>query len=158
RLREQLREQGIAFDQAASAKATAAANFTRIRKENQLEQRAGEIEVKLASLQSQKYKGNDPIEKEILELKVKQAQVALERSQLRGQASETQAKLELDAKPAIFDQEAARKRNVEAQFPRCVLVAPPDGIAVHYIPPSTPRGSAAAVVAMGEPVREGQKL
>lgn len=158
RLREQLREHGVAFDQAVLAKATAAATLNRIRKENQLEQRAGEIEVKLASLELQKYSGNDPIDKEILELKVKQAQVALERSQLRGQANEAQAKLDLDAKTAVLDQDGARKRNVEAQLARCVLVAPHDGIAVHYFPSSSPRGLAVPLVAEGEPVREGQRL
>jgi RND family efflux transporter MFP subunit len=95
-----------------------------------------------------------------LEAKVEQAQRSLER--LRGEikAREGQAEADRQAKRAIYEQEAARVREIEEQVGHCRLTAPRDGLVVYYLP--TPdrlgRAAPAPLVAVGEPVREGQKL
>lgn len=154
RLREQLRTHKVTFDQAVSARAEAEASLARIRKENQLDARAGEVEVKLAKLRM-KNTSKDRVEREILELKVEQAQIKLERGKLRGQAREARARSELNARATALDRETVRKRDLESRLASCVLRAPHDGIAVH-VAARTGRGR--PVVAVGEPVCGGQVL
>jgi len=159
-LREQIRAQIVALAQAHAARAAAEANLTRVRKEIQLDTRAGEIEVKLAELNLRNSSSKE--EREILALKVEQAGINLERVQLRGQVKEERATADLHAKTAVLDQQTARKRDMEARLGACVLYAPHDGIAVHYASEAKRPGSGvpdgAPVMAVGEPVREGQKL
>jgi RND family efflux transporter MFP subunit len=60
---------------------------------------------------------------------------------------------------AALDAAAKRVKELEEDVARCKLVAPHDGMAVYYVPEQGRFGAGAqAVVAQGEPVRQGQKL
>jgi multidrug efflux pump subunit AcrA (membrane-fusion protein) len=54
--------------------------------------------------------------------------------------------------------DAARVKELEAELEKCVIKAPMEGIAVYVQPPRGRVGGAAGIVAVGEPVKEGQKL
>lgn len=157
-LREQAGEQRVAFDQAVAARALAESSLTRIRKENQLDVRAAQVDVKLAKLVLAKNDGKDSTEREILALKMEQAEIKLERIRLRGQDKDDRAVADLISKVATLRRETDRKRDLEARLAGCLLRAPHDGVAVHYVPETPRPGLRAPVVAVGEPVREGQKL
>ncbi|MFO0845594.1 MAG: sigma-70 family RNA polymerase sigma factor [Gemmataceae bacterium] len=151
-LRDQLHEQRVMFDQAVAAKTAAGASLARIQKENHLDTRAGEVEVKLARLEVRKNASKDPVEREILELKVEQALIRLDRGKLRGEAREARATSDLNAKAVALARETARKGDLEARLASCVLLAPHDGMAVHFVPDG-PRRGPASLLAVGDSVQ-----
>ncbi len=157
-LREQFRECAAGVDKARAATAEAEANLALVREEKQLASREGENEVKLARLRLKRYTGDDALEKEERQLLVEKAQLALERRNLRARTKEATAESLLKARMAALNQEAARKRDLEARLADCTLRAPHDGVAVHFVGRAPGRGAAAPIVAVGEPVRAGQKL
>lgn len=157
-LREQFRTQEITLEQAQAARLAAEANLKLVRKENELAVRSEELSLKVAGLELKKDDGKDAERKEILELKVEHAQLALETAKLRGRASELKADADLKAKASAFEQERKRKSAIETQLAECVIKAPRAGLVVYYIPETSRFGSTAAILAVGERVREGQKL
>jgi RNA polymerase sigma factor (sigma-70 family) len=161
-LREQFRECAAAVDKARSATAEAEANLALAREEKQLASREGENEVKLARLRLKRYTGDDALEKEERQLMMEKAQLALKRRNLRARAKEARAESLLKARVTALDQETARLRALEARLADCTLRAPHDGVAVHFVVQlagrAPGRGAAAPIVAVGEPVRAGQKL
>jgi multidrug resistance efflux pump len=157
-LREQLRAQKITLEHARAVRLAADANLKLARKETELAVRGGELALKAARLELKRDDGKDAERKEVLELKVEQARLALETAQLRGRAGELTAEADLKAKASAEEQAAQRKSAVEAQLAECVIKAPRAGLAVYYVPESSRPGNPAPVLAVGEPVREGQKL
>src|SRR5262249_40063089 len=71
-----------------------------------------------------------------------------------------QAEADKLAKTSVYEQESAKKREIEAEIAKCFIVAPQDGLVVYYVPEQSRSGggSQQSIVAQGEPVREGQKL
>jgi RND family efflux transporter MFP subunit len=61
---------------------------------------------------------------------------------------------------SIYQQELARKQDLESQIAKCIIRAPQDGLVVYFVPEQVRGGGGAqqSVVAQGEPVREGQKM
>src|SRR5262249_30529341 len=64
----------------------------------------------------------------------------------------------LAAKEALAATAAARLPEIEEQIKACKIVAPKDGWVVYYVPEQARKRFEHAIVAQGEPVREGQKL
>jgi multidrug efflux pump subunit AcrA (membrane-fusion protein) len=157
-LREQLRTQKVALEQAQAARLAADAGLRLARKEGELAVRSGELGLKVARLELKRDDGKDAERKEVLELKVGQAQLALETARLRGHAGELKADAELKAKAGAEEQVVKRKGAIEAQLAECVLKAPRAGLVIYHVPETSRPGSPAAALAAGEPVREGQKL
>jgi multidrug resistance efflux pump len=157
-LQEQLKTQKLAQEQADAGKVQATEHLGLVRKENDVELRLGELAVKLADLELKRYTGTDRDRRQVLELKVDQARLLLERGRAQGKAREVQADLDLCGKTALAEQETARVRGTEEELKLCTLVAPRDGLALHYVPEQARFGVGRPVVAAGEPVREGQKL
>jgi multidrug efflux pump subunit AcrA (membrane-fusion protein) len=157
-LRDQARMQEIALSKATADKVAAEENFKMVEKQNQLDIRSAEIKLKLAHLELKKFTGKDADAREILALKVAQAQVNLETVHLQSKgkavAAETQAKMH----SAIESQEVEKKRDLESQLAACLIKAPQAGLVVYHVPEGARWGGNSAVVAPGEPVREGQKL
>ena len=143
---------------AASAAATAAAE------EVQRARRAGEVTVRLAQIEVELAEADrkqppDGANKRVLDLKVERAQLRLEqvKNEVRGRLSKAEAEGRKLA--AAAQAEAARVRALEAELAKCVLTAPLDGIAVYYVAEASRFGRVLpAVIAVGELVREGQKL
>jgi RNA polymerase sigma factor (sigma-70 family) len=157
-LRAQLRTQKMALEQAQTARLTADVNLKLARKENELAIRSGELSLKVARIEMRKDDGKDADRKEILELRIEQAQLALETAKLRGRARELKADAYLKAKVSAEEQEVKRTSAIEAQLAECVIKAPQAGLVIYHVPERSRFGSPGEVVAAGEPVREGQKL
>jgi multidrug resistance efflux pump len=92
--------------------------------------------------------------------KVKQAADELDRAKAQASAKEVQARIDRDTKKSIHQQGLDKLKEIEEEIKKCRLVAPQDGLVVYYVSDQARGGGGAqqAIVAQGEPVREGQKL
>lgn len=155
-LRDQLEVARVKVNQAEAARVEAASAVEIAKFESEVDSRLAEIDVKLAELQL-----NDPPAgqtKPMLELKVERAKLLYERTRARGKGQLRQAEAAYRARSAALELETRRFKEKETELQQCVLISPIDGIAIYYVPETGRFGGAAAVVAVGEPVREGQKL
>ncbi len=84
----------------------------------------------------------------------------LERVQSQAKSKESQAVTDLSAKKSVYEMESDRYRDYQEEVRKCKLYAPQDGLVVYYVSEQSRFGAGAqnAIVAQGEPVREGQKL
>jgi multidrug efflux pump subunit AcrA (membrane-fusion protein) len=159
-LREQLGRQTVAIAQAKTTLGVADRHLALVRKKNELDVCTARLNLKVAQLELKKYTGKDADEKEVLELKVEQADLALGVVRLESNARQSHSQDEVKARAAALAQEEKRKKEIEAGIAACVITAPQDGMVVYHIPEQTrwaaPGGP--RVLAQGEPVQEGQKL
>jgi multidrug resistance efflux pump len=95
-----------------------------------------------------------------LSAKSAEAKRALDRVKSQSRAKLVQADADRSAKDSVYKQEQARAQEIEAEIAKCLLLAPQDGLVVYYLSDQARSGggSQQAIVAQGEPVREGQKL
>jgi HlyD family secretion protein len=95
-----------------------------------------------------------------LTAKLDEAKSALQRVTLQAKAKLVAAESDRSSKKSIYEQELSRKREVEAEIAKCVILAPQNGLVVYYVPEQVRGGggSQQSIVAQGEPVREGQKM
>jgi HlyD family secretion protein len=93
-----------------------------------------------------------------LRAKLAEAKRTLGRVEKMAQAREAAALQEVEGWKANHEQESARCDEWKAEIDKCKLYAPKDGMAVYFI--LAPRGGLghAPLLAVGEPVREGQRL
>jgi multidrug efflux pump subunit AcrA (membrane-fusion protein) len=157
-IREQLAAQRLITEQAAAARLQAEEHIELLRKSNQADIRLGEIALRLAELDLRKAGGADRDRREALALQVEKAHLELERTKAQTRAKEKQAEADLRTRTAGALQEATRQSELEEQRKQCVLTAPHDGLAVYFIPEQTRAAPPGPIVAVGEPVREGQRL
>ena len=66
-----------------------------------------------------------------LESDVKQAKMALERTQRKANANVIQAEAELKAKKAEFDRQSDKLKKIEQQITKTIITAPSDGLAIY---------------------------
>ncbi len=132
--------------------------LTRIQRDAAIDVKLAEIDVKIAELAWKQYKGNDEFQKQILHLQVDRASLLHERIKLQADVRKEVGAAERHAKKTLHDRELARQAELEANIANCVMHAPHDGIVVYYNPPQGRPGASPALIAQGEPVREGQKL
>lgn len=125
------------------------------REDNAVEVRLAEIDVKLAEAEL-----TDPAagKKVVLELKVEQAKLKLERARSRAKGQLATAEAEKQAKSAARDLEARRQQDLEAEVKLCELTAPADGLVMYPAPAAGRFGGWPAPVEPGASVREGQKI
>jgi multidrug efflux pump subunit AcrA (membrane-fusion protein) len=92
--------------------------------------------------------------------KIEEGQRAVERVEAQSRALEVKADADRRAKQSIYEQELARYYDIEDEIKKCLIVAPQDGLVVYYVSEQSRFGSGSqqAIIAQGEPVREGQKL
>jgi multidrug resistance efflux pump len=157
---EQILAQKVAHDSAVAARIQAEEDLKRAQKLGQVDVRLGEIAVRLAELELKKAAGADKEQREILELHIERARLQLEKTKADFRAKEKQAEADLRARVSLAEQEAARLADLEEERKNCVLTAPRDGFVIYYVPEQARFGSGAGIgiVAVGEPVREGQRL
>jgi multidrug efflux pump subunit AcrA (membrane-fusion protein) len=102
------------------------------------------------------------IEEKITDLwsKVKEAERALDRTVTQAKSKINADISDRDSKRDIFEQEHARKLEIEDEISKCVIYSPQSGLVVYYLSEQSRfgGGSQQSIVAQGEPVREGQKL
>jgi multidrug resistance efflux pump len=91
---------------------------------------------------------------------LEEARRTRDRVEEQARAKESQARIDRDVKRSIWELEAGRCKEYEAEIAKCKIYAPHDGLALYYIPEQVRRGggSQQSIVAQGEPVRENQKL
>ncbi len=95
-----------------------------------------------------------------LSAKLAEADRALDRVRSQSRAKLVQADADRQAKDSVYKQEQTRAQEIEAEIAKCLVLAPQDGLVVYYISDQARSGggSQQAIVAQGEPVREGQKM
>ncbi|MBY0527691.1 MAG: efflux RND transporter periplasmic adaptor subunit [Gemmataceae bacterium] len=95
-----------------------------------------------------------------LKNKVDEAKRAQDRVNSQTEAKEVQARIDREAKKSIYEQEASRYKEIQDEIKKCRIFAPQAGMVVYFVPEQARGGggSQQAIIAQGEPVREGQKL
>ncbi len=95
-----------------------------------------------------------------LSAKLAEARRALDRVRSQSRAKLVQADAARLARQSVYKQEQARAQEIEAEIAKCLILAPQNGLVVYYVSDQARSGggSQQAIVAQGEPVREGQKL
>jgi RND family efflux transporter MFP subunit len=160
-LREQLRQQLITLAQATARLGVADRQLELVRKKNQLDDCTARLNLKVAQLGLKRFTGKDTDEKEVFELKVEQASLALQVVRLENRTRESLAQDDVKSKAAALARQEQRKKELDKEIAACVITAPQDGVVVHYVPEQT-RGpgpwARPRIVAQGEAVQEGQKL
>ena len=124
-------------------------------KDNEIEVKLAEVDVKLA--EAELANAGPGMPRQVLELKIEQAKLKLERAQTRTKGRLSQVEADQRAKVAVLEQETLRQREAEAELKQCELLAPIDGIVLNYVP-ATGRFAGGAIMEPGAQVREGQKL
>lgn len=91
---------------------------------------------------------------------VKEAERTIRKVDIQARSKLEQKKADEVAKRSIHDQEYDRLKDQEKDEKFYKMVSPQDGMVVYFVPEQTRGGTGTqqAVIAQGEPVREGQKL
>lgn len=92
--------------------------------------------------------------------KVTEAERAIERVITQNRAKKIQAETDRDNKQAVYLQEESKRAEIEEEIRKCTIVSPQQGLVVYYVSETSRfgTGSSQAIIAQGEPVKEGQKL
>ncbi len=91
--------------------------------------------------------------------KVEVARAAYKTAYETGEAKVVLLNDELKTTQLVLDQEDGKKREIEEQLAFCKIVAPQDGMVVYYKETGNRFGSSAqGLIAIGEQVKEGQKM
>jgi HlyD family secretion protein len=114
-----------------------------------------EAEVEVVRLELQLHEEAKAGEKRKLELGLTQAEQDLKVAEASATARKEEAEARLVAVQAIAKAEEAKLDGLKDQVQRCTILAPQDGIVVHSVSRSA---RAQPVIAVGEPVTEGQRL
>lgn len=85
---------------------------------------------------------------------------ALERAKNEARAKEITAESDRQSKKSVFEQEEEKYLDIEDQIRKCIITSPQDGMVVYFVSEQSRwgSGSSQAIIAQGEPVKEGQKL
>jgi RND family efflux transporter MFP subunit len=139
-----------------AAMVQAAVSAELAKQEGEIDVRLAEIEVKFVVVELKAATTGSA--KDTLELKLERAKLQLERAKIKSKAQQVAADAEKRARAAAAELEMQRLREVEAELNLCELTAPIDGLVVYEVPSTGRLSSTKALIAQGEPVREGQKL
>lgn len=92
--------------------------------------------------------------------KLEQAITALKVAKITAEAKEAQAAAKLQSAISVLNQEESKLEELREDYRNCRIYAPNDGMVVYFIPESSRFGTTTqqATIAVGEGVREGQKL
>ncbi len=95
-----------------------------------------------------------------LKNKLDQAIVAEKVARITAVAKEAQAAAKAQAALAVLNQELSKLDDLREDLRNCRIYAPNEGMVVYFIPESSRfgTGSQQSTIAVGEPVKEGQKL
>lgn len=155
-LRDQLKSAMLKTQEADAAKLKATESVGLVQRENEIEVKLAEIALRFAEIELKDSK--DEKAKPVLELKIEAAKLLLEKAKARAKAQQVQAEADKQARTTAWELTVRRQREIETELKHCELTAPADGLVVYYVPESTRFSAIGALIAPGEPVREGQKL
>jgi HlyD family secretion protein len=114
-----------------------------------------EADLEEARLELQLHQDGNSTEKRKLELSLQGAEEKLKEWTTTAESQTKEAESRLDAATAALKADEATLDERKDQVQRCTIVAPQDGIAVYSVSRSS---RAQSVIAVGEPVAEGQRL
>jgi HlyD family secretion protein len=139
--------------------------LTRMQKQAELDIERSQLDLEdarhqlaLAERDRQAYKGDVAERKKGLELKVKHAQQLIKTRELQTTTTKARSEDLLRTNRAIVDVETAKLKDLETEIANCKMYAPRDGQVFYYASPRVGFADAESSLAVGEPVREGQKL
>ncbi len=121
---------------------------------------AAECEAEIARLELKKLADRDELQKKQGEMRVFAGQRALEAANSQSTGRTIKAEVEVASAKANFQAARAKLDSAKEELAACILTAPNDGLAVHYLSEQsrTGFGSRQQVVAEGEPVYYGQRM
>jgi len=119
-----------------------------------LEIQLAQTQLDLAQLESKQQQSDLALRQLIHESQVDRAQDAAKVAKLRFEQQMAKATANQAAAEAALKMEQARLADAEENVRQCTLTAPSDGVVLYNLP----AGGARGVIAVGEPVREGQRL
>jgi multidrug efflux pump subunit AcrA (membrane-fusion protein) len=92
--------------------------------------------------------------------KVDEAERAMRKAAIEARSGLAQKVANQKTAASIYQQELARKHEIEKEIEKCTVRANGEGLVVYFVPEQVRGGggSQTSVVAQGEPVREGQKM
>jgi multidrug efflux pump subunit AcrA (membrane-fusion protein) len=95
-----------------------------------------------------------------LQSKVVEADLNYKKTKLQAEFKLKYLQADQKTKESIYDLETSRAKEIEDQIKACRVKSPQAGLVVYYVPDQVRGGggSQQAIVAQGEPVREGQKM
>jgi multidrug resistance efflux pump len=159
-LQEQLKDRNKDLDKAYADRAAAVEAVKAQELGNKLEVRRAQLSLKVAQRDLKRFKGEDEEEKEILKERVALAELSLKKVEIQARSQMALALAGQRTRESIYQLELLRKREIEQEIARCMVLAPQDGLVVYHVPEQVRGGGGAqqSVVAQGEPVREGQKM
>jgi len=92
--------------------------------------------------------------------KLEEAERAMRKAAIEARSNLALKEADKKSKESIYQQELAKKLEIEGEIAKCLVTSPQDGLVVYFVPEQVRGGggSQQSVVAQGEPVREGQKM
>jgi RND family efflux transporter MFP subunit len=155
-----LKTQKDAVARSEAERKRAADEADRVRAEVGVEVKIAQLDAKLADLALRQYMGKDATQREILATQADRASLVVDKIKLQGMRKEESARETLAARKTDHERAQARLAELEKGIASYVVTAPHDGIVAYYVPEQDRFGGGQpqALVAQGEPVREGQKL
>lgn len=95
-----------------------------------------------------------------LKAKLEEAERGLVRTKDQAQLKLEKNEASRVSTESIYEMEFRKKREIEGEIAKCIILAPQDGLVVYFVPEQVKGGggSQQSIVAQGEPVREGQKM
>lgn len=92
--------------------------------------------------------------------KLEETRRAFERVKLQAHAKEVQSEIDRISKRSVYTQEESKYLDLEEQIANCRIYAPQEGMVVYFVSEQSRfgSGSSQSIIAVGEPVKEGQKL
>jgi len=155
-LRDELKAATLKTKEAEAATIQAAEAVMLTRRESVIDIKLAELGLKLAEVELKDAK--DEKAKSVLELKLEIAKLMVEKARSRAKSQQARADAERKSRTTALELATQQQRDIEAELQHCVLTAPTDGLLVYYVPAATRFSGLGALIAPGEPVREGQKL
>jgi multidrug resistance efflux pump len=123
-----------------------------------LEVQIAETNLQLAELDAKRIESDLGLAKLRQEAQVQQAQAAVAHAKNKLELAVTQQHAKRSAAEAMLKLGEDRLRDIQEDLGHCKLVAPLDGIVLYYEPAARRGFPAASVIAVGENVRDGQRL
>jgi RNA polymerase sigma factor (sigma-70 family) len=148
------------YQRALANKQAAEAALDLQKLQNQVDELAREIELRVAELDVKQNAWKNTEEKEILKLRAEKARLSVPLTKAAGKLRLMQAEADLTAKTAVADAKLAVADGIKDQIAQCTIKAPLDGVVVYHVSEHAKSSGASQqpIIAQGEPVREGQKL
>src|SRR5262249_49274773 len=125
-LQEQLKDRNKDLDKAYADRAAAVEAVKAQELGNKLEVRRARLSLKVAQRDLKRFKGEDDEEREILKERVALAELSLKKAEIQARSQMALALADQKTRESIYQLELLRKREIEQEIARCLVLAPQD--------------------------------